>query len=197
MIRTLQFFSIVGGLLVFLYFVYDALHIRINHSISMPLGIYTLNPGAFPTHQGQLVYFCPNAIAKAYLETYHPEADTRGGQDCPDGSAAMVKTAIALPGDSVRFDDNGVSVNAARYLIGSKPLRRIGDSLADAHPLPYLKRGVYRIRPGMVWAYTPEWVSFDSRYVGPLAVMGTATPIFIYQQARDSEPPAAVMAMQR
>ena len=143
--------------LVGLFQVFGSLGLRINTSLSLPIGLYitTTDSGA------DLVEFCP-AEPSATL------AIVRGYRDrgsCKDGAAPLMKPEIAKSGDVVDLSARGISANGV-LLANTAPLSR--DTKGRLlEPWPF---GYYVVSPGTVWvasSYHPR--SFDSRYFGPIS----------------------------
>ena len=158
-IEVLRRIAIVAvGVSVFTFQLCGFLGIKINTSPSLPLGLYvgTSDPNA------NLIEFCPAepfaslAIARGY----------RNEGTCPDGAAPLLKPIAAKPGDSVELSKRGIEVNG-KLLPNTAPL----EVDTKARPLTAWRFGCYTVQPGTVWvasSYNPR--SFDSRYLGPIAV---------------------------
>lgn len=124
---------------------------------SMPGGIYLMLPIA-PTKRGQTVLFCPGQYQSRLVARLTGESGY-----CSGGSTALVKTLVALPGDSVTIDSTGVYVNGL-LLPNSRPLQHT----SDGRPVSY-----YPFNQSLDdgWCltmslYNPR--SVDSRYFGPV-----------------------------
>ena len=149
-IRTLLAFAVfaAGGV---------ALGLRVNTSVSLPLGIYvrTADPAA------RLVEFCP-------AEPFATESSARGyrtaGMACSDGGVPLLKPVVAIPGDHVVLTSEGMRVNG-RLLPNSAPLLRDG----LGRPLRPWSYGKYLVETDTLWvASTYNAGSYDSRYMGPI-----------------------------
>ena len=82
--------------------------VRINHTPSLPMGIWRIEPLREPLRPGQIVSFCPPDTAVMR------EARTRGyiGHGaCPGGYEPMLKPVAAIGGDAVTVAEHGVTVN--------------------------------------------------------------------------------------
>ena len=78
----------------------------------------------------------------------------------------LLKQIAAVPGDTVRVTEAGISVNG-RPLPHTAPLA----SDSQGRPLPHVPPGIYQVEPGTVWLLsTYNARSFDSRYFGPVPV---------------------------
>jgi conjugative transfer signal peptidase TraF len=149
----------LGAALILVLFstVAAAVGLRVNTSVSLPLGIYvrTADPAA------RLVEFCP-------AEPFATESSTRAyrtpGTACSDGGVPLLKPVVAVPGDHVVLSSEGMRVNG-RLLPNSAALLR--DRLGrPLRPWPY---GEYVVAPDTIWvASTYNAGSYDSRYMGPI-----------------------------
>ncbi len=133
--------------------------IRINCSPSLPVGLYRTS-----TARASLIEFCP-------AEPFASLAISRGYRDrgtCRDGATPLMKPIVARAGDVVTISEQGIGVNG-KLLPNTAPLR------ADTHgrPLTPWPFGSYVVAAETVWvasSYNPR--SFDSRYIGPVAMAG-------------------------
>jgi conjugative transfer signal peptidase TraF len=125
-----------------------------------PIGFY-LRSAPHPK-RGQLVEVClpPEwadfAMARGYI---------RRSWRCPDGSEALGKIVIGMPGDTLWIDPATVQAH---------------DSLG--RPLPHNSR-FQHLGAGQIWVYGSAAKSFDSRYFGavPMAnVIANLTPIWTW-----------------
>jgi conjugative transfer signal peptidase TraF len=133
--------------------------VRINTSYSLPMGLYIVTSDPSAT----LVEFCPSG-------PFSRQSSERGyrspGMACSDGAVPLLKPIVARYGDLVEMAPAGIKVNGS-LLPKTAPLP------TDSHarslmPWPF---GTYRVKPGTVWvASTYHRGSYDSRYMGPIAV---------------------------
>jgi conjugative transfer signal peptidase TraF len=153
--------------------------VAINHTTSLPPGIYIRDiHGDAPLHRGDIIAFCPPALAVAYTSKYNDGGDSLS-VFCPDaGGESYLKTIAALPGDHVHVSRAGVSVNGGPILPGSLPLSYVGTKATDGHPITRVPDGSYVVPDGKVWAYTHQWYSFDSRYYGPVTPLHRMVPLW-------------------
>jgi conjugative transfer signal peptidase TraF len=146
---------------------------RINLTPSQPIGIWRIVPEGRPVGHGDVVFACPpmnpvmiEARRRGYL---------RSGL-CPGGVAPVIKTVVAVAGQSVSIGeviviDGGVLAHSR--LLGSDVK---GRSLA-ADPGGVLPAGFVHLHsdyPG----------SFDSRYFGPVArtnILGRAQEVWTFE----------------
>jgi conjugative transfer signal peptidase TraF len=155
---------------------FEAAGLRIQHTASLPKGIYRVVRSAEPVEllrPGVIGLWClPLSTARwAAVRGY-----LRPGR-CASGVEPLAKVVLAISGDTVDFDEWGVSVGGRR-VANSQPLSRdgLGRSLP---PAPY---GRYVLRSGDAWVWSPfTRRSFDSRYLGPLpvaALQGIVRPVW-------------------
>jgi conjugative transfer signal peptidase TraF len=134
---------------------------RLNLSPSAPLGLWVRVGGE--VSRGDWVMGClPGAVVEfGRLRGYHPEGPPLGR--CRDGSLPVLKRVVALPGDHVEVEADGVVVNG-RLLPGTAPLAR--DSQGRPLPAP---RAALRLGPEELWLLSDHIPnSWDSRYYGPV-----------------------------
>jgi conjugative transfer signal peptidase TraF len=150
----------------------DAAGIRINHTPSLPTGIWRIEPLEGQPQRGQIVSFCPpdNDVMRWARDRGYVSS----GQ-CPGGYQPMLKPVVAIPGDAVTVTAHAVTVNDA---LVERSGRLAFDS--DGNRLPALPQGAYRVDAGQVWLLSSRHPrSFDSRYFGPApieAIIGRARP---------------------
>lgn len=137
------------------------LGLRLQHTGSLPLGVYR-DINDTPLVRGAVGVWClPRetarwAVARGYL----------GRGRCVGGAEPLGKVVLAVTGDSVALTAQGLTFNS-RAVPNSAPI------LNDSHgrritPAPY---GMYVIGPGKVWLWSPYTSrSFDSRYFGPVPI---------------------------
>jgi conjugative transfer signal peptidase TraF len=142
-----------------LSFAAGVLGIRVNTSYSLPLGLYIrTNDSA-----ARLVEFCPvGRFARQSSERGYRAASFA----CADGTVPLLKPIVATEGDLIETSPAGIRVNGV-LLPQTAPFHRDGRS-RPLEPWPF---GTYRVQPGTVWvASTYNRRSYDSRYMGPIAV---------------------------
>lgn len=151
----------------------DALGLRFNLSPSLPIGLYRRVDQ--PIRRRALVITCPPepaawlALARGYLD---PGA-------CPGGTEPLGKIVLALGGDVVDIQDDGLTVNGWHV-----PRSRLAAVDSHGRPLPRLDRRRLKLGLDEVFLFSPfDPRSFDSRYFGPVprtAVVGTIAPILVW-----------------
>lgn len=134
--------------------------IRINLSSSIPEGLYRergLSAGSL--RRGDAVLAClPSHMARFGRERgYLPRGP------CPGGAMPVGKLVLALPGDTVIVDNDGLKVNGV-WIAGSRP-RRVDHR---GRPLPQLAHAAYAVGTGQLWLGSRSEAGFDSRYFGAI-----------------------------
>lgn len=146
---------------------------RINRSISLPVGLYWKSSKHY--EKGDTVMFRPsdsNVFNEAHQRGYIAGSKTKG-------FGLLFKIVVAIEGDVVSINDQGVSVNNA-LLPNSVPFEF--DNMGN--PLPRLRLENYVIGAGEVLLlanHIPE--SFDGRYFGPQPaeqIEYVVTPILVF-----------------
>lgn len=131
-----------------------------NFTASEPRGLYALETNPPEVRRGDLVVFCPPA---AVIEEA-PAGALRPGA-CPQGVAPHLKRLVAIAGDAVVVDGDGVRVNGRR-IEGSRPLVRPGLRGVEGK-----FRGWRRVlKPGEILCLGEHPRSYDGRYYGPIRV---------------------------
>ncbi|MBD5657636.1 MAG: conjugative transfer signal peptidase TraF [Candidatus Eremiobacteraeota bacterium] len=138
-----------------------ALHLAglsVNVTDSMPIGLYHIEHIDRAPVKGDIVQLCatPDVASVGRERGYM----MRGS--CANRLAPMLKIVAATAGDVVNVRDDAVIVNGYR-LPGSATRPKDVRGRALAH----FRRGVYRLRSGEMWLWTPNPRSWDSRYYGP------------------------------
>jgi len=150
---------------------YLASHLDINHTTSLPRGVYWREPISKNSIQrNDIVIACmPQpflAIAKQrkYLEQ----------GEC-FGAEPVMKLVIGQPGDLVTLTPSGVSINH-RYVDHSALFAYDHDK----RRIPHVPYGEYHLQSGQYWLGTPNPHGFDSRYYGPVTdIRYRAYPVFL------------------
>lgn len=141
----------------------DAAGWRINHTPSLPMGLWRVRPVVGPILVGQIASFCPpdSDVFRLARQRGYLNAGA-----CPGGFEPMLKPVVAVAGDYVEITAGGVAVNG--HLVGnSAALHR--DS--QGREMPWLAPRSFVVAEGELWlisSYNSR--SFDSRYFGPLSV---------------------------
>lgn len=158
--------------------VLKSLHLWINVSDSLPLGLYQSLPVSAhedALHRGDLVLAClPEDIA---AEAFKRGYLTSGS--CPASTAPAGKYIAALSGDRVHISAGGVSVNG-QMLPHSQLLH--ADAAGNLLPQPEFD-GV--LQPDEVLLLNQKLNSFDGRYFGPVRqeqVVARIKPVWLWKQ---------------
>jgi len=147
-------------------------NLRINLTLSEPLGLWRIVPLEGPVKVSDLVFICPPdnpAMRAAWSRGY-----LRSGL-CEGGFAPLIKTAIAGPGQDVAVAQgvriDGRPVNSSRVRARDGKGRTLSPYAGGTVP------------PSMVFLHSNFSASFDSRYFGPLpasGILGLAEPVLTY-----------------
>jgi conjugative transfer signal peptidase TraF len=147
---------VAAGVLVGTFQLCGLVGLRINASLSLPVGLYVTSSRP----EANLVEFC-------LPEPFASFAISRGYRDsgsCRDGAAPLMKPVVARAGHVVELSDQGIAVNG-RLLPNTAP--RAADS--QGRPLTPWPFGRYVVAPDTVWVASSHHPrSFDSRYFGPV-----------------------------
>ncbi|MCZ4292017.1 conjugative transfer signal peptidase TraF [Hoeflea alexandrii] len=146
--------------------------LRINLTPSYPLGIWRIEMLSRAIRVGDRIFICPplthefrRARERGYLR--------RGF--CPGWLSPLIKTVVALPGQSIEI---GASV-----VIGGVNLPRSAVQPNDGSGRPITPYAGGAMPPGFLFLHSPFKGSYDSRYFGPIpadGVLGLATPILTF-----------------
>lgn len=147
--------------------------VRINLSSSIPEGLYRERDlSSERLHRGDAVLAClPSRVARFGRERgYLPRGP------CPGGAMPVGKMVLALSGDTVIVDEDGLRVNGVR-MAGSQP-RHVDHR---GRPLPQLAHGAYFVGADQLWLGSRSEAGFDSRYFGPIStatIVGSLLPLW-------------------
>lgn len=136
---------------------------RINHTASLPTGLWRVSPITRPIARGDIVNFCPPdtpifrlARGRGYI----------GQGACPEGYEPLLKPVAAVAGDVVEISAGGISVNGEKInqsaVLGTDQQGRA---------MPRQRPGMVVVATGELWLisnYNPA--SFDSRYFGAVPI---------------------------
>lgn len=130
-------------------------------SQSMPRGIYTTETFSGALQRGDTVEVClPNGPAHLARERGYLSV----GIFCPDGVQRIVKSVLAVPGDTVVVTTHGFVVDG-QIVPNTRPLT--ADS--RGRRLRPVQPGRYPVRPATLWVFSSEVPnSYDSRYYGAI-----------------------------
>lgn len=135
--------------------------VAVNPSVSMPRGLYLLQPVG-DLSRGSLVAVCipKGEAANLYVERgYLPES-----QRCLSGAAPVIKPIVAGPGDRVTLDDAGVTINGMLVAYSE-----IDDEDSNGRPMPHVSFGDLKLSNDQFFLLATHAArSLDSRYFGPI-----------------------------
>jgi conjugative transfer signal peptidase TraF len=153
----------------------NAAGLRINHTASLPMGLWRIEALRGAIRHGDIVSICPPDTAvfrAARARGYVPYGR------CPGGYEPLLKPVAAIAGDIVMVTPAGLLVNG----------RAVPNSVALAadsadRPLPRHPAGSFTVAEGEFWLVSSfNAASFDSRYFGAVPaslVIGTVGPVWI------------------
>jgi conjugative transfer signal peptidase TraF len=146
--------------------------LRINLTLSYPLGLWRIEPLERPVAVGDLIFICPpdtptfrQAAERGYL---------RRGL-CPSWLSPLIKTVVATSGQHVAAD---MAVTIDGELLASSALR-----LRDAEGRVLFAHDGGVVPPGHLFLHSDYAGSYDSRYFGPIpdtGLLGLAQPVLTY-----------------
>lgn len=136
---------------------------RINHTNSLPMGLWRGHAVDGPITRGQIVSFCPPD--NALFQTARQRGYLGMGR-CPGGYEPLLKPVVAVAGDMVAVDAKGITVNG-HHLTNSAAV------LYDrqGRPMPELGALQHRVTENTLWVVSEySSASFDSRYFGAIHI---------------------------
>ncbi len=148
---------------------------RINTTPSFPLGLWRIEALSREVQVGDTLFICPPADASA-IKLARERLYLPAGL-CDGGIAPLIKTVVALPGQTITIEGDQVAVDGERLVHSSVQAR---DGLGRA--LPTNAGGVVPL--GALFVHSNYVASFDSRYFGPIpagGVLGLAREVLTFQ----------------
>lgn len=147
---------------------------RVNFTPSYPVGFWQIQTLDRPVAVGDRVFICPPsgpAVDLARERFYLP------GGLCPAGTAPLIKTVVALAGQSIRVE--------GQVIIDDVPLAAstVHAQDAEGRPMKPWKGGI--VPMGEVFLHSDFVGSYDSRYFGPLpaaGILGLAREVLTFTQ---------------
>jgi conjugative transfer signal peptidase TraF len=148
--------------------------LRINHTASLPMGLWRIETPGGAIERGDIVSICPpdtDVFRVARTRGYVPYGR------CPGGYEPLLKPVAAIAGDIV-------TVTPGRLLVNDEALPNSVALAADSagRPLPRYAAGIFTVPEGELWLVSSfNGASFDSRYFGAVPaslVIGTARPVW-------------------
>ncbi|NTF10780.1 conjugative transfer signal peptidase TraF [Agrobacterium rubi] len=159
--RVLLFLARAGGAIAALVAVADVGSFRLNLTPSEPLGLWRIVALQRPVEVGDLVFICPPPTAS--FEEARRRGYVRRGL-CFGGSAPLIKTVAALPGQHVEISAN-VTVDGVPL---ASSIVRASDG--EGRPIAPFKTGI--VPPKNLFLHSSFASSYDSRYFGPVPDTG-------------------------
>lgn len=149
-----------------------SLGLRVNHTPSLPLGLWRISPPVGPLPRDSIVSFCPPKT-EFFREAF--DQGTIGHGRCAGGWEPMLKPVAAVTGDRVEVNETGMAIN--------------DETVPETKRLPAQEAaipvGVYTVNKDEIWVIANRHpLSFDSRYFGPIPVAqveGVAKPLLIWR----------------
>ncbi|WP_244474824.1 MULTISPECIES: conjugative transfer signal peptidase TraF [unclassified Rhizobium] len=145
---------------------------RINMTPSEPLGLWRIVALDRMASVGDLVFICPPQTAA--MREARERGYLRSGT-CPGGVAPLIKTVIAIPGQSVEISTH-VTVDGREI-----PFSKLAQWDGKGRPMKPFPGVV--VPAGSLFLHSPFAGSYDSRYFGPLpasGILGLAQEVLTY-----------------
>ncbi|SDG99384.1 conjugative transfer signal peptidase TraF [Pelagibacterium luteolum] len=145
---------------------------RVNFTPSYPLGLWQIETLDRPVAVGDRVFICPPsgpAVDLARERFYLP----RGL--CPAGTAPLIKTVVALAGQSIRVEN--------QVIIDDVPLAASTVYAQDAEGRPMKPWSGGIVPEGELFLHSDFVGSYDSRYFGPIpadGILGLAREVLTF-----------------
>ena len=148
--------------------------VRYNRSPSVPMGVYLRMPQGAAIERGDYVFACLDpgeyaqvGLARGYL--------ARGGWDCQVRMAPLIKRVVAVVGDTVVVNEEGVFRNGAFIALPPKAV--------DSKDRPlWVEYGMWILGEGDFWLGSDAPYGYDSRYLGPFTrelIVRKARPLLL------------------
>jgi len=148
---------------------------RINTTPSFPLGLWRIEALSREVNVGDTLFICPPADAPA-IKLARERLYLPAGL-CEGGIAPLIKTVVALPGQTIAIEGDQVAIDGARLAHSS-----IQEADGQGRALTAFTEGVVPV--GALFVHSDYVASFDSRYFGPIpagGVLGLAREVFTFQ----------------
>ncbi|WP_036541438.1 conjugative transfer signal peptidase TraF [Nitratireductor aquibiodomus] len=145
---------------------------RVNLTPSYPLGLWRIETLNRDVWVGDRVFICP-PLTDSFRQAREREYVRRGL--CPGWLSPLIKTVVALPGQSVEI---GTSVAIDGLALPQSAIQPRDGSGRELTPYP---GGV--VPPNTLFLFSTFRGSYDSRYFGPIpaaGVLGLAKPVFTF-----------------
>lgn len=145
---------------------------RINLTPSYPLGVWRIETLNRNVRVGDRIFIC-TPLTEAFRQARERGYVRRGL--CPGWLSPLIKTVVALPGQSVEIGTSVAIDGLALPQSTIQPRDGSGRELT-AHP-----GGV--VPPDTLFVFSTFRGSYDSRYFGPIpaaGILGLAKPVFTF-----------------
>lgn len=147
--------------------------LRVNLSPSYPLGLWRIHALHRDVRVGDLVFICPPLTAS--FDLAFERGYIRPGL-CPGRRSPLIKTVVALPGQSIRI---GSLVTIDGRSLPNSDLQPVDGAGRQLRPFA----GGF-VPAGMLFIHSDYEGSYDSRYFGPIpaeGVLGLAEPVLTFE----------------
>ncbi len=148
---------------------------RINTTASFPLGLWRIEALPREVHLGDTLFICPPADAPA-IKLARERLYLPTGL-CEGGIAPLIKSVVALPGQTIAIEGDQVAIDGKRLAHSS-----IQATDGQGRALTAYTGGV--VPAGALFVHSDYVASFDSRYFGPIpasGILGLAREVFTFQ----------------
>jgi conjugative transfer signal peptidase TraF len=172
--------GVLFACLISAVFVLMLLHLTVNLTPSMPIGVYRLFPMDRLIARGDIVEICPPSQV---VDILLREGKAHPWSPCDREVSPLLKFVAAVGGNIVDLSDKAVVVNGVP-LPGSATM----PPRERRYAITQIARGRYVLRAGQLWLWTPYPRSWDSRYFGPVPSVGVrqiARPVFVWDSGAD------------
>ncbi|WP_306150470.1 MULTISPECIES: conjugative transfer signal peptidase TraF [unclassified Roseibium] len=148
---------------------------RINTTPSVPLGLWRIEALPREVRVGDTVFICPPSdapeIKLARDRLYLPAGLCKGGM------APLIKTVVALPGQTIAIEGGQVVIDGVR-------LTQSTIQTTDGQGRTLTAHAGGAVPAGALFVHSDYVASFDSRYFGPIparGILGLAREVFTFQ----------------
>lgn len=172
------------------YLLLPFLHLNVTPSIAT--GLYWLHSSS-ELERGDYATFCADmdaarlASERGYLPERKPYAVS---PDCWGGIVSLTKKVVGVPGDTVRVDLNGTTINGVRVGAASPRCDSKNRVLSPLYGLHVLRAEEY-------WMASDHYLGYDSEIIGPVhtsSVVGRTSLILQLGKERPiTTPPASTL----
>jgi conjugative transfer signal peptidase TraF len=148
---------------------------RINTTPSFPLGLWRIEALSREVRVGDTLFICPPAEAPA-IKLARERLYLPAGL-CKGGMAPLIKTVVALPGQTIAIEGDQVVIDGELLAHSSIQVKD-----GQGRVLPTYAGGVVPL--GALFVHSDYVASFDSRYFGPIpagGVLGLAREVLTFQ----------------